>query len=125
MTKQETFDLAVAGVLAQGGPAVTDLGRCQYRGAGNTKCAAGHLIPDALYTRDMDDGGQIVTNEIARKVILDLGHDQDLVEALQTAHDEPANAGWRGERYLEAFRAACVRVAAQFGLDAKLVQSLS
>ena len=57
MTKQETFDIAVRGVILQGGPSVrnTESGRrCVYRGPNGRKCGVGHLISDEYYNPDSD-----------------------------------------------------------------------
>lgn len=58
---QELFDLALWGIRAQNyeqsvrvgfGGQCTDV--CSYRGAGNTKCAIGHCIPDQFYEDEFD-----------------------------------------------------------------------
>jgi hypothetical protein len=47
--KQELFEKAVNGLLAQGVPSYDSSRSCMYRGLNGTKCAIGHLIPDELY----------------------------------------------------------------------------
>lgn len=50
MNRQELFDKAVAGLLAQDGPSVNH-GGCVYIGPGNCRCAVGHLIPPEFEER--------------------------------------------------------------------------
>ncbi len=52
--KQWMFDKAISFVIEQGKASVTKDGKCMYRGPKGTKCAIGALIPDKLYTRNMD-----------------------------------------------------------------------
>src|SRR5690606_37517326 len=66
---------------------------CRYRGPDGLKCAVGHIIPDELYTPDLEgklfarDGQPIECfNEIAAK--LELTRDNVLLlAALQDIHD--------------------------------------
>lgn len=44
---------AIRKVIAQGKRSFSQ-GYCLYRGPDGTKCALGHLIPDELYTRDIE-----------------------------------------------------------------------
>lgn len=50
-TAQEVFDWVVYCLLLQNCVSMPEdgKGKCLYRGADGTKCAAGHLIPDELY----------------------------------------------------------------------------
>ena len=54
MDKQEIFDTVVTNLRLQGCKSEVG-GACMYRGPNNTKCAAGHLIPDKLYDPDMEN----------------------------------------------------------------------
>ena len=57
MDKRETFERVRAHLTAQGQRSTTDRhGRqiCAYRGDGGRMCAAGTLIPDALYDDRME-----------------------------------------------------------------------
>jgi hypothetical protein len=51
---QELFDRVSLHLLAQNRTSVNAHGRCAYRGEGDLKCAIGVLIPDELYSPDMD-----------------------------------------------------------------------
>lgn len=60
-TMQELFDIAATNLLTQNkksfGACSGQSGNgCDYRGAEGTKCAVGHLIPDEVFTQDMDEG---------------------------------------------------------------------
>jgi hypothetical protein len=55
MSRQQIFDTVKNGLLAQGKKSTNENKYCcQYRGIGNTKCAVGFLIPDSMYTKDME-----------------------------------------------------------------------
>ena len=51
---QELYDFVVAAIVKQGRPSVGDNDRCLYRGPDGLKCAAGHVIPDSVYSEDME-----------------------------------------------------------------------
>lgn len=53
-TEQEIFNHVVDHLWSQGRPAKDARGNCLYR-LGNLKCAVGALIPDEIYTKDMED----------------------------------------------------------------------
>lgn len=61
MTRQETFDLVARALVKQGAPSIDYIEicdrvevKCRYRGAEGRRCAAGHLIADEDYDRDME-----------------------------------------------------------------------
>lgn len=63
MTTQETFDTVFRHLVKQGRRSMTtqasygenrDTERCSYRGKGGTSCAIGCLIPDELYSPDIE-----------------------------------------------------------------------
>lgn len=107
MTKQETFNLVVSALLAQGRPSVGvepigGFNRCRYRGDDGCKCAVGHLIPDDKYDPAMEGGAMVrevdelgdggSTHCHAAKLLWDVvvaqgGHDPELCADLQDAHD--------------------------------------
>ncbi|MDB5716147.1 MAG: hypothetical protein JWO15_3544 [Sphingomonadales bacterium] len=97
-SKQYTFNKVVRHLRQQGCRARTNVG-CAYRGDNSTKCAAGCLIPDELYTSKMEGNGicHTSTNEQAMKLwnfFRWLGHDPKLVKQLQTIHDMHRIAEW-------------------------------
>lgn len=56
MTKQEIFDKVAVHLLTQKEPSLDEKGDCMYRGAdGSAMCAVGCLIPDELYSDEMED----------------------------------------------------------------------
>lgn len=108
-TKQETFDMAVGHLIKQGQRAISEDGTnaCLYRGSEGTKCAVGALIPDELYTEEIEgydscDIGAGFDREYFEKAqyspeqvnkmeslstYLKTNHDQTLIDSLQHAHD--------------------------------------
>ncbi len=66
---------------------------CLYRGANGNKCAIGHLIPDHLYTPDLENIAILDTSGVMGAVLNKLfsGCDEEFVkflDQLQTAHDD-------------------------------------
>ena len=91
MTHQDMFDIAVRGILAQGGPsAIIDSkgeAMCQYRHPNGRKCAAGWLMADDYYKPDFENRG-------AKFVLKNAGEfdhaDLAFIERLQEIHDTAA-----------------------------------
>lgn len=54
LTNQEIFDRVYKHLMTQGKRAIAADGNCRYRGEGGTQCAVGCLIPDAVYTPDIE-----------------------------------------------------------------------
>ncbi len=52
-TAQRIFDFVVINLAEQGTKSIVGVS-CQYRGLENRKCAAGFLIPDAVYNHRME-----------------------------------------------------------------------
>jgi hypothetical protein len=97
-TQQETFDRVAAHLLAQGRTAemVDPLDGetlCAYRTPDGLKCAAGCLIPDELYTPDMERQS-IHSDGRAGAVLERLGYNLDLVLSLQAVHDQGVPDNW-------------------------------
>lgn len=109
MTAQEVFDTAVRGVIEQGVPSYDGV-RCLYRGPNGTKCAAGHLIPDDLYTNYMDTGP---LEPVVRAI--GLSEHIKLIDALQIAHD--SNFLFDTDQFVPEFRREAILVAERYGLD--------
>lgn len=105
MTNQELFDTVVTHLRTQG-PCVDETGNpvCQYRGANNTKCAAGCLIPDEDYSPSFE--GSLVSN---LDFFLDrFTENMSLLANLQSIHDSGDVENW--EMLFE-------RAAGRYGLD--------
>lgn len=99
-TEQEMFDIAVAGILAQGGKSASG-GTCLYRGGPGMKCAVGHLIPDQHYRREFES---ISLNDVITRLAdsggPDLSNHRGFLGALQEVHDLPEN----GMGYIDRFK---------------------
>lgn len=97
MTKQEIFDKVVAHLRAQNRKAIDEQSLCCYRGPDRTKCAAGCLILDEHYSRDLE--GMTVGQSLVRSALRASGvpkEADDLVQALQSAHDSYLVSQWEG-----------------------------
>ena len=57
MNRQEVFDKIYLHLIEQGRKSVNSDGRCQYRYPDGDKCAIGCLIPDELYTPELEGNG--------------------------------------------------------------------
>jgi hypothetical protein len=96
MTDQEIYDKVYAGFEAQGWQKggyhnLNQKFECSYRSPNGTKCAAGHLIPDELYERQMEGtswNGLIKSNDSLSFMFSFSQH--DLIRKLQNAHDSAA-----------------------------------
>lgn len=123
MTKQEIFDKVWCGILAQGQPSMDESDRfCMYRGADGRKCAAGHLIDDEHYHRNLElvavDFGYF-NNEVVEALQNSIGTlDNELVvliRELQIAHDTSSSE--RAANFVSSFQARAEGVATRFGLN--------
>lgn len=102
MTKQELFDTVARGLIAQGEPSITG-STCAYRftkpDGKVLKCAAGQLIPDALYVAGIENNTVSSFNDIkgdpehgivAKFFVAIVGRENmDALRHLQTLHDIP------------------------------------
>ena len=90
MNRQQFFDTAIAGIIAQGGPSIDDKGNCLYRAPDGCKCALGHLIADEDYDPDFEDKVPS-TAASSHPLNLALGlttfEDRNFAAALQGVHD--------------------------------------
>jgi hypothetical protein len=84
-TKQETFDKVATHLLTQGRKAMSGADCC-YLAPDGAKCAAGCLIPKRRY-RKAFEGVAVRAHNVQGKLIVELGHDLPLVNALQLIHD--------------------------------------
>lgn len=124
MNLQKMFDTVAIALRRQGGPSV-ELGRCKYRGQSGLKCAIGHLMPDAIYHKDME-GVDILALEQAKGRIglrasaffqflgvsrLDFPHVLLFLNRLQVAHDRIMPTG------MTAWRAAMYAIAQEYHLS--------
>jgi hypothetical protein len=105
MDRQETFDKVARHLLTQGrrsaelNPMVSG-GVCRYRSPDGTKCAVGALIPDELYSADMEgrsviglvgcDGNDDVSpwaEALRAHLGVESDYDERFLETLQRIHD--------------------------------------
>jgi hypothetical protein len=105
-SNQETFDTVVAHLRRQGSKAqardpTSGLITCLYRAPDGKRCAAGCLIPDNQYEPALElsavggisENNKYCSNEVTL-LIEELGHDIELVGALQSMHDNSEVADW-------------------------------
>jgi len=95
---------AVEATIKQGKQSVNSSGDfCMYRGPDGLKCIVGHMIPDDLYTEDMEDRGpdtlevRPVLEQIFDSVLSE--EELNLLKEVQGAHD-----GTLQEGFLEGFK---------------------
>lgn len=121
ITMQETFDFVVGKIREQGCASMGDNKSCLYRGPNGTKCAAGHVIPDDKYDPIMENC-TVAKNEftgmnegvkLIRKVLLETGHDLQILRGLQFCHDESS----RFENFLERFEREAKSLAETYELQ--------
>src|SRR5688572_22787664 len=121
MTRQEMFDTAARGVIAQGRASCQGYG-CLYRlkagGKVVAKCGVGHLIPDELYDQEME--GFSVQKLQGRYPGL-LRNEHDLLRDIQRAHAGAAIVSAYGSPFLSSFRKRMRDVACTHGLDASVL----
>ncbi len=118
-TPQQTYDLAASKTLAQGCKSVVG-DTCRYRHLfdDSIRCPAGHCIPDDLYRPRME-GHAVMTGrrEVGDEddpgfVLHELGHDLDLLAAIQGAHDSAHE-----NSFVKQFKANMRNVAHKHGLS--------
>lgn len=91
--KQETFDLVAKHLLQQNAQSMHPQTHiCAYRGCDGRKCAIGVLIPDELYTEDLE--GLAASHPRIANLLRDLDHDVALCADLQRVHDLPPPSQW-------------------------------
>lgn len=93
MNAQETFDTVARHLLTQGQRSTAGGGAeaCRYRGSEGRKCAAGVLIPDAVYVEDMEGFGWQAVCEMHPQV--PQAHCR-LIAELQRIHDTINPLDW-------------------------------
>ena len=98
MTKQETFDIVAKGLLTQGCKSQIDgdghRSICVYQDGHGHKCAAGFLIPEDQYHPELEGTSMEYSVPLEDLLCHELGHDKDLVIALQRLHDAREPHEW-------------------------------
>jgi hypothetical protein len=105
MNRQEVFNTVYAGLLAQNARSTTQLSSsdggtaCRYRGDAGRKCALGLLIPDELYSVEMEGRGAVRLleqfPEIAKALGAESRQDAIFLVSLQRVHDGFEQAYWK------------------------------
>jgi hypothetical protein len=104
-TNQQAFNMAFRAIIKQRGPSINSEGTCVYRGPHGRRCAAGHFIPDNLYTPSMENRN--VNNESVQAALPKLFAEDsfNFIASLQRAHDEAAfEFRARGKNSRKTFR---------------------
>lgn len=141
LTRQQIFDKAVGGVIAQGGasirfdgaryeygPAGTEAS-CQYRsGPTDTErsCAVGQLIDDRFYDPNLegevvDHGDGILFTKILPSINLD--RDMDFITKLQICHDQATENAVNDTDFLHSFRSAAKEVGEDYNLTTEILDA--
>jgi len=86
-TNQQVFDIVVKGLASQGWQRSAEGQDCMYR-YNELRCAAGWLIPDELYSYNMERKtiSQLIDHRVITKSQLGVD-DIKLIQACQDAHD--------------------------------------
>jgi hypothetical protein len=104
---QELYDYIVEAVVKQGRPSVGDNDRCLYRGPDGLKCAAGHVIPDSMYSPVAMENSGVHQLQSQGELPKSLIPHKNLLGYLQDAHD----AHSRDADFLHNFLDAAKRAA--------------
>lgn len=135
MTKQEIFDTVARHLATQGRQAVREvtpednglpISTCQYRTPDGLKCAVGAIMPDSIYTPDME-GNSVQTLVMLAQDSADpenpfwdvLESSGDLLKDLQLIHDSSFN--WKTE---DGIMKALLIVASEHELNASMIPEL-
>lgn len=108
-TAQEVFDQAAVHLLTQKTKCVGERDRCLYRNDMGMKCAAGALIADHEYIKDMDESGSSGWSSLIQRGLVPDAHNQ-LIRSLQSAHDNNFES-------VDTLRYHLSKVAANHGLN--------
>lgn len=117
---QELFDYITSKVLEQGRASIIEGDgsfECVYRGDSGTKCAVGHVIPDAWYSKSLeglDIYGVLVDEERLKP---SLAPHLDILKYLQCAHDDTYPAKHQGAAFQDEFIRLAIRTAEIYNLN--------
>lgn len=138
LTRQEIFDKAVGGVIAQGGASITydgdaynygkfgEKAECQYRttptGA-KRACTVGQLIADENYTAELEN--EIADSLKIRHAFPDINCvcDEDFLLHLQICHDDATMFAANDEEFLVAFRTLAHDLGSRFQLSTEILNA--
>ncbi len=106
MNNQEAFDKICNHLMTQKARAIGPTGMCVFRDAEGRKCAVGCLIPDELYTPDLESTPypkHLMYKAPSVAAILD-GVDLHLLRDCQCVHDHT-----QADKWLDALRIVATR----------------
>lgn len=102
MTRQQIFTKVKNHLLSQNAKAMGKYATCMYRTAEGLKCAIGCLIPDDVYTRNIEHK---TVDLLCSGVVKDFDYlkqfDKSFLRRLQVIHDNVDVKNWENE--LKAF----------------------
>ena len=113
---QELYDFIVEAIVKQGRPSIGYNARCLYRGPDGLKCAAGHVIPDSMYSKKMENSDifqMFETGLLPRSLV----PHRDLIKRLQYLHDKQEPFAFDGRSFAAYFHDLANQIAQeQFNL---------
>lgn len=122
MNRQEVFNRAYLGILAQGCPSLRS-GMCAYRGVGDVKCAIGHNIPDKKYNFDFEGRSpnyllnRTVGSTISKLIGCQTQDDVAFARRLQRVHDSLAAIIKPNDKFIYSFKEEMTIFATEHGLE--------
>jgi hypothetical protein len=94
LTNQQVFNKVVTALRAQGCKSIRlDTHCCLYRGPDNTKCAAGHILPDELYNESLEKLSVTSLGYIFDHIV----EDMYFLNELQRIHDHCHVLDWESQ----------------------------
>lgn len=121
--RQEHFNKAYLGVIAQGGPAFRrgnveeDFGGCMYLTPDGNKCAVGHILSD----KELEDYGDFIggVHDLWEQMRLDYEHpfnsDNQFYTSMQEVHDNLIS--FSGEEFIHHFKKGMMAFALGYNLQ--------
>ncbi len=126
MNRQEIFNKAYLGVIAQGKPSVGSSGTCMYESRDGSRCGVGMLIEDKSLRQELDSlnetGISLVVENIigGDSIFIDLPdwmiNEVDLLESIQEAHDAAAAIPQDDALFVGNYKSRMTDVAKNFNL---------
>lgn len=94
-TTQKVFNYIAEKLYNQDGPSISLYGGCSLRGTNSRKCAVGHIIPDNLYKKHLEEDSSFndyfIDQFESERFKTFLRKNKLLLESLQGIHDDLSN----------------------------------
>jgi len=108
ISRQAIFDSVVTQMLAQKRKSMIG-GKCKYRGENGLKCAVGCVLPDEVYTPDLEVGISGLIAKLKKRygdceMVREMWRDEDLLRSLQRVHDYQPPKSWYERFGLVAYK---------------------